>query len=99
MNEFRIIQTQPLTEALPFIIQERRQVWYLPWPIWRSIKEWTAKKNTWSAPRKFQSLDEAHRHIERRQAARAKRHAQQKYYTRQQELPRVIQLVHVPAQG
>jgi type II secretory pathway pseudopilin PulG len=63
------------------------------------IKEWSAKKSAWAAPRKFQSLDDARRHIERRQAARAKRQAQQQYYTQQQELPRVVQLVQVPVQG
>lgn len=100
MNEFRIIQTQPLTEMLPFIIQERRKVWYLPWPVWCPIKEWSAKKSTYRAgPRKFQSLEEARRHIERRQIARAKRQALQEHYTQQQELPRVIQLLKVPMQG
>jgi hypothetical protein len=100
MNEFRIIQIQPLTEVLPFIVEERRQVWYLPWPVWRPIKEWSSEKSSyWAAPRKFQSIEEARRHIERRQIARAKRKAQQQHYSQKEQLPRVIQLLKVPMQG
>lgn len=105
MNEFRIIQTQPLTKAyvLPYEVQEYRRVWYLPWPKWCPLKERSGCDAYGESKKRFQNLTEARLYIEQRLAARAVREqeqAQRQEEQRQQvQLPRVIEVFDTPMAG
>jgi hypothetical protein len=101
MNEFRIVQVEPLTHPLPYAVEERRQVWYLPWPTWRFVKEWNSQLWSWRVPMiKFQTPAQARLHIEQRMEMYAKQQLfrEQKTEEKQQrqQLPRVIEVLNTP---
>lgn len=101
MKDFRIIQTQPLTHVLPYEAQEYRKVWYLPRPVWRTLKDFaTLSTFQWPVAIRFQTPREARYYIEnllmmrvREQAERAQREEEQ---AQRQQLPRVIETLKVP---
>ena len=102
MRDFRIIQTKPLTHMLPYQVEERRRVWYLPWPVWRSLKERAGERGSAfrANPRRFQSPIEARQCIERRQTKRVRQQAvqdlQQEEQRERRQLPRVVEVLHAP---
>jgi hypothetical protein len=101
MNQFRIIQTQPLTHVLPYEIEECHRVWYLPWTLWRPLKERTFIGNGYRmVPRRFQTPQEAQAFAERLLALRANQEAKQQRLLDEQrqrrQLPRVVQVVSQP---
>ena len=102
MNEFRIIQTQALTNVMPYEVEEYRQVWYWPRPLWRSVQERVFKAGNYRMlPRRFQTPNEAQLFTEQLLAVRAVRQAeqdqQQAEQLQRQKLPRVIQVLNPPA--
>jgi hypothetical protein len=101
MNEFRIVQIEPLTHPLPYAIEERRRVWYSPWPRWRLVKEWEGLFGGWRVPLlRFQTPAQARLHIEQRLAAYAYQQLvqEQKKEEKQasKQLPRVIEVLTTP---
>lgn len=96
MTNFRILQTQLLSEPLPYEVEELIQVWYRFRPVWRSVREQFVPPFTLRATiRRFQTPREAGLYIERRLAARQKqleegelRHEEQH---QKQKLPRIVQ--------
>ena len=60
MNEFRIIQTQALTNVLPYEIEECQRVWYWPRPLWQPVQERVFGRGSYRmSPRRFQTPNEA----------------------------------------
>lgn len=101
MNQFRIIQTQPLTNVLPYEVEECHRVWYLPWPVWRSLQERAFTGGGYRmAPRRFQTPQEAQDFAERMMALRTSQEAEQQRLLDEQrqrrQLPRVIQVINLP---
>lgn len=103
MSKFRITQTQALSQPLPYEVEERRRVWYLPWPVWRPLKKWARDyKGSRVLIERFRTPQEARARIEQmvslRARQQAKRHAHQQRATaeRQQreQLPRVVEVLH-----
>lgn len=98
MSKFRIVQTKPLTYALPYQVEERCRVWFLPWPVWRSLKEreYSGRKYRLT-PRHFQSPEEAQVFTEQvlaRRASRLAMKARRLDEQRQlQQLPRVVRVL------
>ncbi|GAB3852055.1 hypothetical protein GCM10028822_19350 [Hymenobacter terrigena] len=98
MNQFRITQTRPLTNVLPYEVEECHRVWFLPWSVWRPLKE---RKYTGSsyrmAPRRFQTPQEAQLFTEQMIALRMSQEAEQlraqDERRQRQQLPRVVQVL------
>jgi hypothetical protein len=104
MHEFRIIQTRPLTSILPYEVEQSRQVWYLPWPIWRSMQERVFGRDTHQrAPRRFQTTTEAQHFIEMVMQQYAYKQAEQERGLAEQRqrkhVPRVVQVFSAPVAG
>jgi hypothetical protein len=104
MNKFRIIQTRPLTNVLPYEVEECHRVWFLPWTVWRSLQERKFTGRSYRmAPRRFQSPQEAQLFTEQMLALRSSQEAEQlrsqEERRQRQQLPRVVQVLHltVPA--
>lgn len=98
MSEFRIIQTQALSQPLPYEVEELRRVWYLPWPVWRSLQKRARDyQGTRVRTERFRTPQEARLRIEQLVAVRAKRQAKQQREAaeRQQrgQLPRVVEVL------
>jgi hypothetical protein len=65
MHAFRIIQKRPLTSLLPYEVEQRRWIWYLPWPVWCSVQDRTyARVGFGQTPLRFQTSTEAQSFIE-----------------------------------
>ncbi|MDO7874084.1 hypothetical protein Q5H93_05015 [Hymenobacter sp. ASUV-10] len=101
MNEFRIVQVEPLTHPLPYAVEERRKVWCSFWSRWQFLKEWTDLPWRWRVPLlKFQTPALARLHIDQRMARQAEQQLlqEQKKLEKQQrqQLPRVIEVLRVP---
>ena len=102
MNEFRIIQTHALTNVLPYEVEECRRVWYWPRPLWRLVQERVFKRDNYRMlPRRFQTPHEAQLFTEQLLVLRAVRQAERDHQQAEQrqrrELPRVIQVLSLPA--
>ena len=102
MNEFRIIQTQALTNVLPYEVEEYRQVWYWLRPLWRPVQERSFRRGRYRmAPRRFQTPGEAKLFTEQLLMLRATRQAeqaqQQEERRQRRHLPRVVQVLGLPA--
>ena len=102
MRYFRIIQTRPLTHVLPYEVQERRQLWSLLWPVWRSLKDSSEGYGASRAvPRRFPNTAEARHCIERRQAKWDQQQTLQEQHREElraeRQLPRVVEVLHAPA--
>ena len=101
MNAFRIIQTQALTNVLPYEMEEHRRVWYWPRPLWRPVQERVFKCGNYRMlPRRFQTPNEAQLFTEQllvlRAVRQAERDQQQAEQRQRRELPRVIQVLSMP---
>ena len=101
MNEFRIIQTQALTNVLPYEIEEYRQVWYWLRPLWQPVQERVFKCGNYRmSPRRFQTPNEAQlvaeQLLELRAIRQAERNQQEEGRRQRRELPRVIQVLSLP---
>ncbi len=98
MNEFRIVQTQPLTAVLPYQVEERSRAWYLPWFVWRPLQERVFIGHRYRmAPRRFQTPQQAQDFAESLLALRLSKQAEQEQLRevqrQQQQLPRVVQVL------
>ena len=94
MNDFRILQTKPLTHALPYKVEERCRVWYSPWPVWRTLQDRYQLLSIFqAAPMRFQTTSEARLYIEQNLAARPA------WHQRQSAAPRPPQLQVAEAVG
>jgi hypothetical protein len=104
MNKFRITQTQPLTHVLPYEVEECHRMWFLPWVVWRPLKEpkFTGRRYR-MVPRRFQTPQEAQVFAAHMVALRTSQVAEQARALderrQRQQLPRVIQVLNltVPA--
>ncbi|GAA3990589.1 hypothetical protein [Hymenobacter antarcticus] len=101
MNQFRITQTQPLTSALPYEVEECHRVWFLPWKVWHSLQERNFTGRGYRmAPRRFQTPQEAQAFAEHMLALRTCQEAAQARLLDEQRhrqlLPRVVQVVSPP---
>lgn len=101
MSQFRITQTQPLTRALPYEVEECHRVWFLPWTVWRSLREPTFTGRSYQmTPRRFQTPQEAQLFAERildlRNSQEAALLCAQDEQRQQQQLPRVVQVIGLP---
>lgn len=99
MNNFRIIQTQAFSadNPLPYEVEEYRKVWYLPWMVWRPLREQFVPPFTFrSAIMRFQTPREAKLHIEQLLVIRGRQQAEQKIrideQAQSQLLPRVVEV-------
>jgi hypothetical protein len=103
MSEFRIIQTQALSQLLPYEVEERRRVWYLPWPVWRPLKK-RAKDYKGSrvlTEQRFRTPQEARIRIEQMMSLRAKQQAKRQAHQQRtaaerrqrEQLPRVVEVL------
>ena len=104
MNNFRIVQTQTLTQVLPYEIEEYRRVWFLPWPVWRKLKDLTLTRGFGcTVAMRFQTPREARLHIEHLQVIRAQQQVEQIKFEdercQRQHLPRVVEVLKVPVLG
>jgi hypothetical protein len=102
MNEFRIIQTQSLSSVLPYEVQECKRVWYSLRPVWRPLLEKVFVRGRYrTSPRRFQTPQEAQLFTEQLLTLRAQRNAEQAQLQEEQrqrcQLPRVIQVLSLPA--
>ena len=102
MNEFRIIQTQALTNVLPYEVEEYRQVWYWLRPLWRPVQERSFRRGKYRmSPRRFQTPGEAQLFTEQLLVLRATKQAGQDQLREEQrqrrKLPRVVQVLGLPA--
>lgn len=100
-KQFRIVQTRAAGDILPFVLEEKRQVWYLPFPIWRAIKRVGSDYRRGRAEVvRFRNTDEARQYIDRLLAARARyraeKEARELIKRQQKQQPRIIELVNVP---
>jgi hypothetical protein len=98
MSEFRITQTQALSQLLPYEVEELRRVWYLPWPVWRPLKKRVrGYKGSRVATERFRTPQEARLRIEQMVSLRAKRQASQQRAAAEQQqreqLPRVVEVL------
>ena len=101
MNAFRIIQTQALTNVLPYEIEECQRVWYWPRPLWQPVQEQIFKRGSYRmAPRRFQTPNEAQlftkQLLELRAIRQAERDQQEEERRQRRELPRIIQVLSLP---
>ena len=101
MTKFRITQTQPLTSMLPYEVEEGHRLWFLPWTVWRPLKERTfVGRRHRTAPRRFQTLQEAQAFAERMRALRTDQAAAQACLLDEQSqrrrLPRVVHVLPLP---
>ena len=102
MNEFRIIQTQALTNVLPYEIEECQRVWYWPRPLWQPVQERVFGRGSHRmSPRRFQTPNEAQvfteQLLELRAIRQTERNQQEEGRRQRRELPRVIQVLSLPA--
>lgn len=100
MNKFRIIQTRPLTDVLPYEVEEYQRVWFIPWKVWRSLQERKFNGRSYRmASRRFQTTKEAQLFTEQLLALRTSQQAEQRrsHEERHQrrQLPRVVQVLHL----
>jgi hypothetical protein len=99
MSEFRIIQSQPDTYPLPYEVEERRRVWYLPWLTWRKMREQVISRYFYkTAVKRFQTPREARHYIEQLLLLRAQRQAEreeaQARQQQQRQFPLVIEVMN-----
>ena len=99
MNKFRITQTRPLCNVLPYEVEECHRVWYLPWPVWRSLQERTFTGRRYlTVPRRFQTVQGAQLFVEQKLVLRASQEAEVAHFAHEQrqrqQLPRVVQVLH-----
>ena len=104
MNNFRIIQTQTLTQVLPYEVEEYCRVWFLPWPVWCKLRDLTLTRSFGCAgAMRFQTPREARLYIEHLQVIRAQQQAEQIKFEderyQRQRLPRVVEVLKVPVLG
>jgi hypothetical protein len=97
MHEFRITQTRPLTNVLPYEVEKACRVWYLPWPTWRSVQERVfGRDNYRRVPRRFQTPAEAQHFIEMTMQQYVCQQAEQEQVLTERRarkhIPRVIQV-------
>ncbi len=102
ISEFRIIQTQTLTNVLPYEVEECRRVWYWMRPLWRPVQERSFKRGSYRmSPRRFQTPGEARLFTEQLLVFRATRQAEQDQHQEERrqrrKLPRVVQVLSLPA--
>jgi hypothetical protein len=99
MNNFRITQTRPLTNILPYEVEEGHRLWFLPWTVWRPLQErkFTGRRYL-TASRRFQTIKEAQLFTEQMLILRASQEAQQALaldeHQQRRQLPRVVQVLH-----
>jgi hypothetical protein len=101
MNNFRIVQTQLLTEALPYEIEELIRVWYLPWLVWRPLREQFVLPLTFRpAIRRFQTPREVNLYLDLLVVARGRQQAEQVLrldeVRQMQQLPYVVAELKIP---
>lgn len=101
MHEFRITQTRPLTNVLPYEVEQHCRVWYLPWPIWSTMQERSFRRQgvCWTN-RRFQTVAEAQAFIEQVVAQHAQQQAKRAQALEEQrqrkQARRVVQVFSVP---
>ncbi|GAB3873920.1 hypothetical protein GCM10028824_26330 [Hymenobacter segetis] len=100
MNKFRITQTRPLTNVLPYEVEECRQLWFLPWTVWRPLQERKFTGRSYRmTPRRFQTPQEAQVFTEQMLALRTSQEAEQRRSQderhQRRQLPRVVQVLHL----
>jgi hypothetical protein len=96
MTNFRIVQTQLLSEPLPYEVEKLTRVWYLPRPVWRPVKEQFVQPFTFKpAVKRFQTPREAGLYIEHFLAVERQQKAAEKLRVEEQlqmqKLPRIVQ--------
>jgi hypothetical protein len=101
MNKFRITQTQLTTNVLPYEVEECCPMLFLPWTVWRPLKERTFTGSGYRMfPRRFRTPQEAQVFIEHMLTLRASQKAEQLQLLdeqrQRQQLPRVVQVHSLP---
>lgn len=77
-------------------------MWYWPRPLWQSVQEQLFRRGIYQmSPRRFQTLNEAQVFTEQllklRAIRQAERDQQEKGRRQRRELPRVVQVLSLPA--
>lgn len=99
MNAFRIVQVSPLSDALPFMVEEQRSAWYRPWPKWHRLKQrnYGYPKPAFSLAR-FQTVEEARAFIDNLQLKRSqlqeKKRRDKQYRAELTQFPRVVEQIN-----